>query len=395
MTKETQTQAIAEPFKFKNAALLNRLSEMAQVPYYATACHTLIQAEMAIVELERENATLRAEVERLAAQSAPTEIHADTPRHELLPRLRRLASDFQSHPLSRSISECEEAGIAMAEAAKQIEMLCRTRNTVVNHSGRMRKEIAALTEHRDFLLREIAKIDGDPGNACHYAIEAISAVCADLAEPVPPLPEPEPTYTDKHDKLVEMALDAGFHAGKTISGQRYAYDGAGIDVTKELAAFADAHVASLCADVEQDGFRLVSVNAGFTELMEALDRADRKGYMPDAIYSAYEGFQYRDPASTVAAITAQRDQALARVAELEQDAARGEPVGWQPLATAPKDGKEFIVRYPLQMNCKQLVYWNLIHGFWMSKGVAQMGLGNQQAEWHPLPEDEPLPKETP
>ena len=132
---------------------------------------------------------LRAEVERLAAQAAPTEIHADTPRHELLPRLRRLASDFQSHPLSRSISECEEAGIAMAEAAKQIEMLCRTRNTVVNHSGRMRKEIAALTEHRDFLLREIAKIDGDPGNACHYAIEAISAVCADLAEPVPPLPE--------------------------------------------------------------------------------------------------------------------------------------------------------------------------------------------------------------
>lgn len=126
---------------------------------------------------------------RIAAQSAPTEIHADTPRHELLPRLRRLASDFQSHPLSRSISECEEAGIAMAEAAKQIEMLCRTRNTVVNHSGRMRKEIAALTEHRDFLLRELAKIDGDPGNACHYAIEAISAVCADLAEPVPPLPE--------------------------------------------------------------------------------------------------------------------------------------------------------------------------------------------------------------
>ena len=73
MTKETQTHAIAEPFKFKNAALLNRLSEMAQVPYYATACHTLIQAEMAIVELERENATLRAEVERLVAQSAPTE----------------------------------------------------------------------------------------------------------------------------------------------------------------------------------------------------------------------------------------------------------------------------------------------------------------------------------
>ena len=94
------------------------------------------------------------------------------------------------------------------------------------------------------------------------------------------------------------------------------------------------------------------------------------------------------PAATVSALQA-------RIAELEQDAARGEPVGWQPLATAPKDGKEFIVRYPLQMNCKQLVYWNLIHGFWMTKGEALMGLGNQQAEWHPLPEDEPLPKETP
>jgi shikimate 5-dehydrogenase len=56
--------------------------------------------------------------------------------------------------------------------------------------------------------------------------------------------------------------------------------------------------------------------------MEALDRADRKGYMPDAICNAYEGFEYRDPASTVAALTAQRDAALARVAELEKDAAR-------------------------------------------------------------------------
>lgn len=113
--------------------------------------------------------------------STPPELHAVTPRHELLPRLRRLASDFQSHPLSRGISECEEAGLAMAEAAKQIEMLCRTRDTVVNCSGRMRKEIEALTQHRDFLLREMTKIDRDPGNACHYASEAVSAVCADMA----------------------------------------------------------------------------------------------------------------------------------------------------------------------------------------------------------------------
>jgi hypothetical protein len=35
--------------------------------------------------------------------------------HQLLSQLRRLASDFQSHPLSRGIAECEEAGQAMAD----------------------------------------------------------------------------------------------------------------------------------------------------------------------------------------------------------------------------------------------------------------------------------------
>ena len=120
--------------------------------------------------------------------------------------------------------------------------------------------------------------------------------------------------TTDTDKLVALLRECG--AEEAVTGLFYV-------TVKDIAAFAAAHVASLCAGVEQDGFRLVSVNAGFTELMEALDRADRKGYMPDAIYSAYEGFQYRDPASTVASLTAQRDQALARVAELEKDAARG------------------------------------------------------------------------
>lgn len=47
--------------------------------------------------------------------------------------------------------------------------------------SRMRKEIKVLTEHRDFLLREMTKIDRDPGNSGHYASEAVSAVCADMA----------------------------------------------------------------------------------------------------------------------------------------------------------------------------------------------------------------------
>ncbi len=124
--------------------------------------------------------------------------------------------------------------------------------------------------------------------------------------------------TDKHDKLVEMALDAGFHAGKTISGQRYAYDGAGIDVTKELAAFASAHVASLCADVKPwvwlvTGSRVFDDQVEFTQSKAEARIAERK-----------DGSECVPlvPASVVASLTAQRDAALARVAELEKDAAR-------------------------------------------------------------------------
>lgn len=40
--------------RYRNKDLLNRLSEMQRAPYYATACQTLVQAEMAIVALEDE-----------------------------------------------------------------------------------------------------------------------------------------------------------------------------------------------------------------------------------------------------------------------------------------------------------------------------------------------------
>jgi len=137
------------------------------------------------------------------------------------------------------------------------------------------------------------------------------------------------TDTDKaSDKLVEMALKAAFEKGWCAAAQwanrddlrhdtdSIAYAGQRDAILAGKAAEVHAAIiADLCGDVEQDGFHLVSVNAGFTELLEALDRADRKGYMPDAIYSAYEGFECRDPASTVAALKA-------RVAELEKDAAR-------------------------------------------------------------------------
>ena len=45
---------------YQHKDLLNRLSEMQRVPYYAIACHDLVKAEMAIVSLEQERYDLRA-----------------------------------------------------------------------------------------------------------------------------------------------------------------------------------------------------------------------------------------------------------------------------------------------------------------------------------------------
>lgn len=39
--------------------------------------------------------------------------------------------------------------------------------------------INRLADHRDFLMREMRRIEDDPGNSCHIASEAISAICAE------------------------------------------------------------------------------------------------------------------------------------------------------------------------------------------------------------------------
>lgn len=46
-----------------------------------------------------------------------------------------------------------------------------------------------------------------------------------------------------------------------------------------------------------EGFETVRV-CGLPELIEALDRAARKGYMPDAITKAWDQFDYHWPAAT-------------------------------------------------------------------------------------------------
>lgn len=61
---------------------------------------------------------------------------------------------------------------------------------------------------------------------------------------------------------------------------------------------------------------------------------------------------------------------------------------WQSMDSAPKDGNEILIRYPLQQNVKELARWDTIHKRWLSKGEVIFP-HNQQCEWHPLPSDTP------
>ena len=58
-----------DEFKSQHAALLNKLSDMVQASYYALAAHTLITAEMLILQQEREIEKLKTELAALAAQA--------------------------------------------------------------------------------------------------------------------------------------------------------------------------------------------------------------------------------------------------------------------------------------------------------------------------------------
>lgn len=76
------------------------------------------------------------------------------------------------------------------------------------------------------------------------------------------------------------------------------------------------------------------------------------------------------------------------VASTALQAPVSEVPGWQPIETAPKDGQEILIRYPLQGNVKQLASYNTIHNHWQSKGGYVWAV-EQKCEWHPLPDDLP------
>jgi hypothetical protein len=103
----------------------------------------------------------------------------DSPRWARLDELREMARQFVCHPVSRGISDCEEAGELMTEAAAEIERLCRVRNCLAGSSRTRTARLRQLEQQRDYLLAEMRRTDNDTGNAGHYASEAVAAICAE------------------------------------------------------------------------------------------------------------------------------------------------------------------------------------------------------------------------
>jgi Protein of unknown function (DUF551) len=59
---------------------------------------------------------------------------------------------------------------------------------------------------------------------------------------------------------------------------------------------------------------------------------------------------------------------------------------WQPIETAPKDGKSFLACYGHQGNVMRIVHWMGLYGVWMSQGDVLHGFSTNATHWMPLPE---------
>lgn len=155
---------------------------------------------------------------------------------------------------------------------------------------------------------------------------------------------PAPIMTTDTDKLIQAAEAAGFRVVRFNDAAAYACDDEGKDITPQLAAFASAHIASLCGDVEPFVFEEYPYNSeamgcgledrDITDRYEAMaygwDRAMERAAeaIPDDLY----------PAHTVAALKSRADALAARVAELEKDARRLDAVERNRFELTPLEG---------------------------------------------------------
>lgn len=91
-----------------------------------------------------------------------------------------------------------------------------------------------------------------------------------------------------------------------------------------------------------------------------------------------------DPAATE--VFASKGDMLKLVDEIATE------LGWRPIETAPKDGREFLACYARQGCVVELVRWNRPHEVFMCKGEHIPGFMSNATHWMPLPEP---PKATP
>ena len=147
--------------------------------------------------------------------------------------------------------------------------------------------------------------------------------------------------TDKHDKLVALLRECG--AEEAVTGLFYV-------TAKDIAAFAAAHVASLCADVEPVAFMFQHSETGRIAFVDAWQK-ENGWALANPRYSEVGTMH---GASTVASLTAQRDQALARVAELEKDAARYRWLRDAPATSASEPIRHWMWSRPYGANMKYL-----------------------------------------
>lgn len=118
--------------------------------------------------------------------------------------------------------------------------------------------------------------------------------------------------TTDTDKLIQVAEAAGFRVVRFNDADAYACDDEGKDITPKLAGFRTAIIASLCGDVEP-----VAIYHG-----RCVIDCGEHGHLDMQLLKMIPAGTALCTASTVAALKAERDAALARVAELEKDAAR-------------------------------------------------------------------------